>query len=293
MFTHRTISQAGKPRPGRRLKMTILLAASAAAGLTLAGVTIAGVAASAAPRTAGSASPRATAPPPVDHQLCYTASGTQFKIPAGVRLVNQFSPNGFVPKISPGLVVHCNPVAKTLPTGKVFPITNPNAHLACFTIAAPTAQPTPEVVVTNQFGSAELQPSQPNLLCVPSWKSLTGPPGKTPTTPPGLNHFTCYPVKVVSGHYTPPAVMLQDEFAKAPVNAEVNPVPVELCLPTEKIIGKKVFPIINPTMHLLCFPVTKTPIIPTVWDENQFGTSVVKIKATTWLCPPSTKKIVG
>ena len=32
-------------------------------------------------------------------------------------------------------------------------------------------------------------------------------------------------------------------------------------------------------MHLLCFPVTKTPIIPKVWDENQFGTSVVHIRA--------------
>jgi hypothetical protein len=148
-------------------------------------------------------------------------------------------------------------------------------------------------VVTNQFGSAELQPSQPNLLCVPSWKSLTGPPGQTPNTPPGLNHFTCYPVKVVSGHYAPPAVLLQDEFATKPVPAKVNPVPVELCLPTEKIVGNQVFPIINPTKHLLCFPVSQTPIIPTVWDENQFGTSVVHIKATKWLCPPSTKKIVG
>jgi hypothetical protein len=286
MLTHRTIGQAWKPRPGRRLKMAILLAvASAATGLTLAGVTVAGVASASASRAA--------AAPTVDHQLCYSASGTHFKIPQGVRLINQFSPNGFVPTIGAALVLHCNPVAKTLPTGKVFPITNPNAHLGCFPITAPTAQPTPEVVVTNQFGSATLQPGQPNLLCVPSWKSLTGPPGKKPKTPPGLSHFTCYPVQPVSGHYAPPAVKLQDEFAPAPVSAEVSPVPVELCLPTEKIVGSHVFPIINAAMHLLCFPVSKTPIIPKVWDENQFGTSVVNIQATDWLCLPSTKKIVG
>jgi hypothetical protein len=115
-----------------------------------------------------------TAPPPVDHQLCYSASGTQFKIPRGVKLVNQFSTAGFVPAIGSALVLHCNPVQKTLPDGQVFKITNPNAHLACFRIAPPTKQPTPTVVVTNQFGSATLVPSQPNLLCLPSWKSLTG-----------------------------------------------------------------------------------------------------------------------
>ena len=66
---------------------------------------------------------------------------------------------------------------------------------------------------------------------------------------------------------------------------------MELCLPTEKIVGKQVFKIINPTMHLLVFPVSKTPIVPKVWDENQFGTSPVTIKATKYLAVPSTKKI--
>jgi hypothetical protein len=96
--------------------------------------------------------------------------------------------------------VHCNPVQKTVPSG-VYPITNPNAHLTCFPITT-SAQPTPTVVVTNQLGSATLVPSQPNLLCVPSWKSLTGPPGMSPTTPPNLNHFTCYPVSEISGGYS-------------------------------------------------------------------------------------------
>jgi len=174
----------------------------------------------------------------------------------------------------------------------IFPITNPDAHLACFTITAP-AQPTPTVIVTNQFGSATLIPGQPDLLCLPSWKSLTGPPGKTPSQPPGLNHFTCYPVTLASGSYNPPPVGLQDEFAPSPVSAQVNRVPTELCLPTEKIVGGVDYPIINPTTHLLCFPVSQTPIRPQVWDQNQFGTAVVAIRATNSLCLPSTKQIVG
>jgi len=188
--------------------------------------------------------------------------------------------------------VHCNPVQKTVPSG-VYPITNPNAHLACFPITT-SGQSTPTVVVTTQFGSATLVPSQPNLLCVPSWKSLTGPPGKSPTTPPNLNHFTCYPVSEISGGYTPPSsVQLQDEFASGPVPVSVNPVPSELCLPTEKVLPSgQIFPIINPTLHLLCFQVSSTPIIPTVWDENRFGTATVSIYSTKWLCLPSTKQIV-
>ena len=94
--------------------------------------------------------------------------------------------------------------------------------------------------------------------------------------------------------YNPPPVMLQDEFAPAPVNAQVAPVPTELCLPTEKILPSgKVFPIINPTLHLLCFPVTPTPIITPVFDENQFGTRTVAIAQTRTLCVPSTKKVLS
>jgi hypothetical protein len=130
---------------------------------------------------------------------------------------------------------------------------------------------------------------QPNLLCLPTWKSLTGPPGESPNQPPGLNHFTCYPVKPVSGSYHPPGVLLQDEFSPKPVSAQVNPVPTELCLPTEKIINGVFYPIINPTEHLLCYPVSPTPIIPEVFDENQFGTATVSIHQTNTLCVPSTK----
>jgi hypothetical protein len=273
----------------RSLAMKFGLTAAIAA--LAAGATVAGVAAaSAAPATAH---PAAAAP--IDHQLCYAASSQgPFKIPP-VILKNQFSPNGFKPRIGP-VAFHCNPVAKTLPSGKVFPITNPNAHLLCWNIAAPT-QPAPMVKVTNQFGTAILQPGQPNLLCLPTWKSLTAPPNMTPNQPPGLSHFTCYPVKPVSGAYKPPPVMLQDEFAPQPVPAQVSPVPAELCLPTTKIVGGKVYKIVNAKWHLLCFPVSQTPRISPVFDQNQFvpsppGGAPVSIGNTTFLCVPSTKTVV-
>jgi hypothetical protein len=184
--------------------------------------------------------------------------------------------------------VHCNPVQKTLPSGQTSAITNPDAHLACFPVNQGAPRPFPIVVVTNQFGSATLVSTAAYVLCVPSWKSLTGPPGKTPTTPPGLNNFVCYPVTVRSGGYKPPPVMLQDEWAPAPVPATVNPVPVVMCQPTELILPSgQMIPIINPSQQLLCFPVTQTPVIRPDWDENQFGTSSITIGITKWLCVPS------
>jgi hypothetical protein len=229
---------------------------------------------------------------PVDHQLCYNAQA-KFPVPGRVELFNQFSPKGFVTKVG-AVAYHCNPVVKTLLTGASYPITNPAAHLLCFNIAPSGTQPTPVVRVTNQFGSALLQPGQPNLLCLPSWKSLKGPPDQKIVQPPGLSHFTCYPVKVLpgtAGYKVPPAVYLQDEFAPKAVEVKVAVTPQELCLPTEKITSTGVTKIVNPVTHLLCFTVSQTPIIRQVWDENQFGTGAVDIVRTQWLCLPSTKEV--
>ena len=141
------------------------------AGCCLAAVILSGASAMATAK----ASATATAPP-VDHQLCYAAAGV-FKVPTtGVGLYDQFNPNGFKPKISPKATSLCNPVIKTIvKTKQVFKVTNPRAHLVCFPMTAENAQPSPTVVVANQFGIATLQPGKPTGLCVPSWKSLTGP----------------------------------------------------------------------------------------------------------------------
>ena len=232
------------------------------------------------------------APIPVDHQLCYTATAKGFRVPSRLLLVNQFSPKGFRPRIG-AAVVHCNPTIKVLPTGAVVPVTNPRAHLACFKITAPR-QPVHLVTVSNQFGHAPMTTGQPNLLCLPSWKSLTGPPRMKPAQPPGLSHFTCYPVKLPAGTagFNPPPIQLRDQFARHPVSVRVSRIPVELCLPTRKIVPGRNFPIVNPVTHLLCFPLTHTPVRPRVFDQNQFGTAVVTIGRTSMLCVPSTKRII-
>ena len=236
---------------------------------------------------AGSAGPAAAQSTANNHYLCYTATATGFKIPSGVQLVPETSTTAITPIFGPA-AYHCNPTLKIVPGAK-YPIIDPTWHYLCFTIKA--TQPSVTTAMNNQFGTAQLVTKNPNAFCVPSWKSLTGPPNKKPTTPKGANHYTCYPVSYAtsSNHYVPPSpIMVQDEFAKAPVTVKVG-APQELCVPTEKILPSGlVYKINNPNLYYVCFAVSKTPIKSPVYDENQFGTGPVTIKTTRWLCLPST-----
>ena len=212
-------------------------------------------------------------------------------------LQNQFNTNGFSPTIGQDPLIHCNPVKKTVisATGvkKVYKIINPDAHLLCYPITAPT-QTTYIVKVENQFGTANLQTGQPNELCLPTWKSLTGPPNMSAPQPPGLSHFTCYPVTYSGTEQfkPPPTVKLKDEFATKNVKVTVG-TPQELCVPTTKIVNGTTYPALNTTAHLLCFNVSQTPIINPVFDQNQFGTDQVNIGPTNYLCLPSFKTIIS
>ena len=260
----------------------------------VAGGVLAGGALAATELTAGAVNPAV-----VDHFLCYTATSPRtsttpgFTVPLGVRLINQFSRQGFVPGIG-AVDLHCNPAQKTA-ANRVTRITNPNAHLLCWNLDTPTVQ-TETVVVTNQFGQGELKASTPSQLCVPSWKSLKAPPANQPDTPPGLNHFTCYSVAYVAGAATfrpPSAVLVKDQFSAKPVAVRVG-APKLLCLPTTKILPSGVSsPVLNATTHLLCFAVSATPRKNPVFDQNQFGRGKVNILRTSLLCLPSTKVVVG
>jgi hypothetical protein len=271
-----------RPIPQWKLGLIVLV------GCGLAVVAVAGASATTVVKTSNSI--------PVDHQLCYAAKGV-FKVPANVKLYNDLYPSGFTPTfISRQSELHCNPVTKTIPTPsgpQVYKVTHPADHLACLELAYGgwTAQ---NVQVQNQFGTAVLQTKQAGLFCLPSWKSLTGPPKKTVTAPPGLSHFACYFVTVQSGAYTPPArVLVRDEFTTRNEPIQVNPVPPFLCLPTAKKIGTKVYPK-NNTEDLLCFYAPPTRHPAAVWDENQFGTAKMTFVAGSveYLCLPSTSQIL-
>jgi hypothetical protein len=233
--------------------------------------------------------------PPTDHQLCYLAAaagpGITLPPPGSVTLKDQFGT--FKPTLSRA-GQHCNPVKKIMPGGHVSPITNPSAHLLCWKITTGTTKQ-PPVTVSNQFGAATLSLGNASQLCLPTWKSLTAPPHKTPSQPPGLSHYTCYPVQqVTSGGYKAAQPKLQDEFAAHPVQVSVTFKPAQLCVPTTKTVvtktGTKVYNIVTGAAELLCFPVSQTPRKTPVYDQDQFtGPGVpMTIERTLTLCLPST-----
>ncbi len=243
---------------------------------------------------AGSADAHAK-PVTLNHFVCYQATGTGFTPPT-VILRNQFNPYGFSPDVlSPDL--HCNPVAVSANSGN-YPITNANAHLLCFAVTAPV-QPTYLVKVKNEFGRFFLETGQPSDLCLPTWKSLTGPPNKMPNQPPGLDHFTCYPVNFAPQQPgskskmkipTADTIGLTDQFGFSHV--AVIPESMSLCVPTTKIVGAVTYKPLQPTAHLLCMLVSQTPFVSGVWDQNQFGTGPVNLYRTLSFCLPSTKIVI-
>jgi hypothetical protein len=103
-------------------------------------------------------------PPPWNHYLCYRAQGS----PVGqlVILVDQF---GIVTVQLMNRFRFCNPVEKThLVTGKVEPIIDPKAHLACYSYPRnPFAYP---VIAVDEFGTWQFDANNDDCLCVPALK---------------------------------------------------------------------------------------------------------------------------
>jgi hypothetical protein len=234
----------------------------------------------------------------LDHFLCYDVSPVPGTVPitppTGVTLANQFSPSPFKPKFSP-VDLHCNPALKVVPSGQFKPV-SPSWHLMCFSIAGTKQKPNQHIVqVANQFGTAKLQTAGPDQFCLPSLKSLASPPVFNPPGPGEImpDHFTCYPVRAQgTSHFKlPTKLKVQDQFGGL-VPATVT-APTELCVPTQKTVkGAIKGPITNPAAHLLCFPVTKTPVKSPIADQNQFGTGLLNVANTATLCLPSDKRLI-
>ena len=184
----------------------------------------------------------------------------------------------------------CNPAQKTVPTG-VTQVTNPNAHLLCWTASSPSAANT--VVVSNQFGSATLRTGAATQLCLPSW-SDTAPRSHTPTAPPDLSHFACYTAGYAPGSVPfkfPSSVRVRDQFSSKPVRVNVG-APKLLCLPTTKIVNGQTFPALDPQAHLLCYSVAPAAAKHTVYDQDQFGAGRVQTSKSADLCVPTSKVVV-
>jgi hypothetical protein len=112
-------------------------------------------------------------PPPPDplppgaanHYKCYAADGPQVDVP--VTLVDQFGTSvatAMFPRY------FCNPVAKTIASGLVYPIVDPEAHLACYSLFPSTSDQQYNFFATDQFGQWPLTTQEFELICLPTTK---------------------------------------------------------------------------------------------------------------------------
>jgi hypothetical protein len=114
--------------------------------------------------------PPPTAPPGLDHYVCYTVvhpAGTPaFTRPATVNLVDQFWTHDT--KVgAPNLM--CAPSKKILDPAAAPPnLQNPKQYLVCFATPASTAFVPRSVFAKNQFGVGEVKVLRNTELCVPS-----------------------------------------------------------------------------------------------------------------------------
>ena len=160
---------------GKRLLLT------AAAAVVATGGTVGGVAAASASRRPSAAKTFTT-----DHQLCYTvarhrrwfraARNHHAEEPVQHQGIQAHDLHDADPPLQPG---------REDPAVRKDHSPSPTRRSpAVLRHRRPHDAAHPRVSVTNQFGTADLQPAQPNRLCLPSWKSLTAPPDKTQTTRP-------------------------------------------------------------------------------------------------------------
>jgi hypothetical protein len=107
--------------------------------------------------------PRGGPPPPVwNHYVCYDViSGPLMSKP--VTLVDQF---GTVQVVVLAAKYFCNPAEKN-DGGKVFPIIDKGAHLACYLVDDPVAD-LRKITTIDQFGFWQIEIAQNDCLCVPA-----------------------------------------------------------------------------------------------------------------------------
>jgi hypothetical protein len=213
----------------------------------------------------------------LEHFLCYSTKPTGHFQPRVVKVLDQFRPARRTTVLGPELF--CNWASKN-----GSPVFDRRRHLLCYTTRSAQRFATRQVVVTNQFKSVRLAVVKPNVLCLPTGKSLK--PGTPPARPRTLDHFQCYPVKPITTT-KPRRVGVVDEFGKGKY-AVVRP--VRLCNPASKNGSR----IRDARDHLLCY--TVDPLQPsrprTVVVANQFeGSKLVTVTAKL-LCLPSLKRVV-
>jgi len=229
-------------------------------------------------------------PGPLHHFQCYEVDRKAFP-QRTVTLLDQFSTS--TAHIS-RMKRFCNPADKN---GEDPSAIGAPDHLSGYEINAesPHFAFIRNYHVVDQFtgaGGISVDVVRPELVMVPSAKSLTAPPG---TTVPGIDHFQCYRVKLARLRRRGDVVTDQFGAIKPPASLTLDVLrPLRLCVPVVKDGGG---PLLDPTDQLMCYQIrqTQTPKFKggpgPLFIDNQFGPDTIRVTRPTELCVPS--RIVG
>jgi hypothetical protein len=218
-----------------------------------------------------------------DHFQCYEIKPKAFVSITGVPVEDQFGQHSETIRLPHRL---CAPADKNdEPPNDAF--THPD-HLIGHRVSGPNVK-VANLEVTNQFGIIKLDIVKPDVLMVPTLKTLALPgPAGPPTDPNVPDHFQCYKAKRSKG--SPKfqkilGVKVKDQFGTVMLDLLK---PVRLCAPANKRNEDPTAP--QHRFHLLCYK-TKNSAFGTVqtFTNSQFGPAQPLLIHRRELCVPSTK----
>jgi len=157
------------------------------------------------------------------------------------------------------------------------------AHLVAYRLAGvqPRFARRRNQSVETAFGPITVDVVRPDMLLVPSAKSLSAPP--PPLADGTLDHFQCY--RTQGGRTRIEHLRIVDEFGTIVVDVKR---PVRLCVPVDKD-GEG---IVDPAAHLMCYEVrlSSTAFAPAgdVLVDNEFGADRFEARRPRELCIPAT-----
>jgi hypothetical protein len=215
-----------------------------------------------------------------DHFQCYEVKPKAFAAVSGVSVQDQFGEHTETVRFPHRL---CAPADKKdeFPDAPMHP-----EHLIGHLVSGPAVKVLHQTVV-NQFGTIVLDVVRPDILLVPTLKTLALP-GPSALTQPTVDHFQCYKVKPSPG--APKfqkilGVKVDDQFGTATLDLLK---PARLCAPANKRNEDPTAP--DHPGHLLCYK-TKNSAFGTVqtYTNSQFGPAQPLVIHRRELCVPSLK----
>ena len=170
-----------------------------------------------------------TAPSHLDHLVGYQMRAPRVQPVLGQTVVNQFGTIVVDVQRRESLLV---PARKSLVSAPAPPPPNPDVdHFQCYTTRLAAGSPpftvVPNVVLTDQFGSATVDVRRPTRLCAPVDKN-----GEELGAENHLDHLMCYRVRFRTRPPLPlGAIFTNDQFGPRTL---VRPRPYEICVPSLK-----------------------------------------------------------